>query len=122
MTSISPKNVSPDQINTHLKNTHFKYTIIKLGATWCGPCKQISPILQNLIKSNNSVELVDIDVDDNVEIYVFYKKMLRVKGLPTVLLYRKNEYNEDKFYIPHNSVVGYNPNSFNYVIKEFLSS
>src|SRR3954452_4332070 len=55
--------------------------IIDLWAEWCGPCKQLSPILEKLaIEGNGSWVLAKIDVDANPRI----QQALRVQSIPTV--------------------------------------
>src|SRR3954468_8586837 len=55
--------------------------IIDLWAEWCGPCKQLSPILEKLaIEGNGSWVLAKIDVDANPRI----QQALRVQSIPAV--------------------------------------
>lgn len=80
--------------------------IIKLGAEWCGPCKQINHLVQGFfVSSPPEVLCADIDVDECVDLYAFLKQKKMVNGIPAILLYTKN----NKSYIPDDSVTGANP-------------
>jgi thiol-disulfide isomerase/thioredoxin len=41
--------------------------VVKFGASWCGPCKQIKPQLEKLLETIDNVIIIDIDVDDASE-------------------------------------------------------
>jgi thiol-disulfide isomerase/thioredoxin len=77
--------------------------ILKLGATWCGPCKQIEKQVYECIgKMQNNVQSIIIDIDDSFEIYSFLKTKKMVNGIPAILCYEKG----NTTYIPTHSVLG----------------
>lgn len=39
--------------------------IIKYGAVWCGPCKQITPLMEQLAAENSDIYFLDVSVDNN---------------------------------------------------------
>ena len=57
--------------------------IIKLGATWCGPCKVIEkPVHGFFASSPPEVVCADIDVDKSFDFYSFLKSKKMVNGIP----------------------------------------
>jgi putative thioredoxin len=59
--------------------------IVDFWATWCGPCKQLTPVLEKIVKSHaGKVRLVKVNVDEHPGI----AGQLRVQSLPTVYAFR----------------------------------
>ncbi len=59
--------------------------LVDFWATWCGPCKQLTPLLEKVVKSyGGKVRLVKINVDEHPGI----AGQLRVQSLPTVYAFR----------------------------------
>ena len=80
--------------------------IVKLGATWCGPCKQIAPVVHGFFASSpNDVICGDIDVDESFDLYAYFKSKKMVNGIPVILCYKKG----NTTFIPDDSVTGAEP-------------
>lgn len=62
--------------------------LVDFFATWCGPCKTMSPILKE-VKDNlgDQVKIIKIDVDKNQRLAA----SLNVKGVPTLILYKNSK-------------------------------
>ena len=55
--------------------------LVDFWATWCGPCKQLTPLLEKVVRAaKGKVRLVKIDIDKNPEI----AQQLRIQSVPTV--------------------------------------
>jgi thiol-disulfide isomerase/thioredoxin len=89
-----------------LLNVNPGLVIIKLGATWCGPCKKIKHIVDAFFASSPSnVICGDIDVDESFDLYSFLKSKRMVNGIPAILCYNKGNHN----YVPDDMVTGADP-------------
>ena len=64
--------------------------VIDFHATWCGPCKVLSPILEELSDEVDGVEFVKLDVDQHPEI----AGANGVMGVPTVVMLKGGEVKE----------------------------
>lgn len=66
-------------------------TVIDLWAEWCGPCRLMSPVIEELSKEYEGKAVVGkLNVDDNPEVPVNYN----VRGIPTFLLFKGGELKE----------------------------
>ena len=57
--------------------------VVDLFATWCGPCKMLSPILDEISEEITTTKFYKIDVDDNQDVAREYNVM----SIPTVLVF-----------------------------------
>jgi thioredoxin 1 len=78
---------------THLTNDTFKAAVaasatpllVDFWAPWCGPCKAIGPILEELAgELNGQVQIAKVNIDDNNEIAAEYN----IRAIPTMLLFK----------------------------------
>ena len=65
-----------------------KPTVVDFFATWCGPCRKLGPILEEVeTEIGDKVNFRKIDTDDNIEAAQAYQ----VSGLPTLLVFKNGE-------------------------------
>jgi len=80
--------------------------IIKMGATWCGPCKKIQPVVDAFFASSPAnVICCEINVDESFDLYSYFKSKKMVNGVPVIMCYKKG----NTTYIPDDSVSGADP-------------
>ena len=80
----------------HVSDSEFNESVIKADgpvlvdywAEWCGPCKMIAPLLDNIAEEYKGKLTVDkINIDDNPLTPQYYG----VRGIPTLMLFKSGE-------------------------------
>ena len=64
-----------------------KKVLVDFNATWCGPCRMMGPIIEELSEENDKVKFVSVDVDDNEELAMEYG----VSSIPCLVLIENAE-------------------------------
>jgi len=65
---------------------NFDKVIVDFSATWCGPCKALNPILDD-ISATTDIKVFKIDVDRNQGLAIEYG----IRSVPTMLIYKNGE-------------------------------
>ena len=101
----------PENVLTEMSKEVFAYElannqgalVIKFGAEWCGPCKQIASLVNSrMAQFPPTIKGAVIDIDDNFDIYALLKSKRVVNGVPVILCYKKGNLTA----VPDNVVVG----------------
>ena len=58
--------------------------LVDFWATWCGPCRMLAPILDQLENENTGVKICKVNVDDQPDL----AKRFGVMSIPTLLLFK----------------------------------
>jgi thioredoxin 1 len=64
----------------------FDQVIVDFSASWCGPCKALNPILDE-ISSTTSIKVIKIDVDSNQGLAIEYG----IRSVPTMIMFKNGE-------------------------------
>lgn len=65
-----------------------KPVIVDFWAEWCGPCRMLSPILDQIAQEHDSVKVVKVDVDANQAIAAKYG----ITSIPAVYVFKDGEH------------------------------
>ena len=80
--------INGNEFNLHSTLDDGKTVILDLFATWCGPCRMVGPIIDELSNENEGKAIIaKLDVDAN---QIFAAKY-GVRNIPTVLLFKDGE-------------------------------
>ena len=61
--------------------------LVDFWATWCGPCRMLAPILEELSGQPPELKIVKVDVDENRDLALQYG----IESIPTLLVFRNGQ-------------------------------
>jgi thioredoxin 1 len=67
-----------------VKELDGELTIVDFWAPWCGPCKVLHPILDNLQKNNPDIKIMKVNVDESGDL----TKEFGVRNIPTLVFFK----------------------------------
>ena len=85
---VKPKNLKDDTMVDFIKNSKLP-VVVDCWADWCGPCKQIAPLIAELASEYNGRVLVTkLNTEKNRKMATRYS----VKSLPTILYFKDGKF------------------------------
>lgn len=84
---MNETNLNSKNFNEEITNTE-KLVLIDFFATWCGPCKMLSPIITEISKEySESVKVCKVNIDENQDLALKYNIM----SIPTLIFFKNGE-------------------------------
>ena len=85
MTDI--KNISLDNFENEISSSNLP-VLVDFWAEWCGPCKSLGPILEEISNDlKDQLKVVKVNLDENQDLAMKYS----IRSIPTLLLFKGGE-------------------------------
>ena len=76
------KIVSTEEFREEIKNG---VTLVDFFATWCGPCKMLAPVLEELAtEMEGKAKIIKVDIDESAEL----ADEFRISSVPTMMIFK----------------------------------
>lgn len=67
--------------------TSDKLSVIKFAAEWCGPCRALKPIIENISSKYPDVNFAEVDIDQERNVTISEG----IRGVPAVIFYKNGQ-------------------------------
>jgi len=81
--NMSILHVTKDSFEAEVINSE-KPVLLDFFATWCGPCRMLAPVLDQIAKETSDIKVVKVDVDEEPELAAKYEVM----SVPTLFAFK----------------------------------
>ena len=79
-----------------------KPVLVDFWASWCGPCKMLSPIISEIADTAEGFKVMSVDADENPELLDRYG----IRSIPTLIVFKNGEvYKQSVGFVPKEQVL-----------------
>lgn len=75
-----------DQFNKEIKNG---LVLLDFYASWCGPCRMLTPVLEELEETNKQIKILKIDVDEEANVELV--RNFNIQSIPALFLIKEGK-------------------------------
>ena len=61
--------------------------LVDFFATWCGPCRMLGPVLEDMANDRDSIDIVKVDIDESMNL----ARQFGIMSVPTLILFKDGQ-------------------------------